>query len=67
MKDDTPHNGENATMRLRLEFSIYTVRKPNGFRTFYTSLTLFRRLWVQRWDVTGRPNWTWGIAPKEAS
>ena len=54
-------------MNFRLEFSISTVRKPNGFRTFYTSLTLFRRLWVQRWDVTGRPNWTWGIAPKEAS
>jgi hypothetical protein len=67
MQYDTPHNGENATMNFRLEFSISTVRKPNGFRTFYTSLTLFRRLWVQRWDQTGRPNWTWGIAPKEAS
>ena len=51
-------------MRLRLEFSISTVRKPSGFRTFYASMALFGRLWVQRWDVTGRPNWTWGIGSK---
>ena len=49
-------------MRIRLECSISTVRKPNGFRTFYASLDLFRRVWVQRWDVAGAPNWTWGIA-----
>ena len=51
-------------MRLRLEISLSSVRKPGGFRTFYASYVLgIRRFWIQRWDLPGRPNWTWGISP----
>ena len=50
-------------MRFRLEVS--TLRKANGFRTFFATVQLFRRVWVQRWDEPGKPNWTWGIDPRE--
>ena len=49
-------------MRLRLEAAISINRQPSGFRTFYVQVTLFRRFWIQRWNVTGRRNWTWGTS-----
>ncbi len=49
-------------MRLELAAYISSNRKPNGFRTFYAHVRLFRRFWIQRWDVTGRPSWTCGVA-----
>lgn len=51
-------------MRASFSVDISSNRKPNGFRTFYASICVYLRLWVQRWDVTGRPNWTCGLAPR---